>query len=173
MSIMIIMRGPSGSGKTTRARELQKEYNALINSADKYFMVKGEYCFNADQLPAAHNWCQDRTRCACEDGQNVIVDNTNMSLWEMKPYVEMAEEFGYEVKFQWGKNPMFTEALRAVLEMGDKCFAMFNTNKHGTPPEVIFAQLAKLGPCPVFSPDLRDILVSKSPMELAAEKEQV
>jgi len=171
MSSMIIMRGPSGSGKTTRAKELQKEHNAIIASADHFFMVQGEYCFNANKLPRAHTWCQERARCACEDDQNVIIDNTNMALWEMKPYVEMAESYGYKVQFKWGKHPALKEALQAMLEMGNQCFAMFNNNEHQTPPEVIFAQLAKLGPAPIYSPDLREILASKSPMEIQAKKE--
>jgi len=177
MKTMIIMRGPSGSGKTTEAREIQKKTNGEIRSADQYFMVKGEYCFNPDQLPAAHNWCQDRVRATCEEGvHDVIVDNTNMQLWEMKVYVQLAQRFGYKVQFEWGKNPHFKDALTAMLEVGNQCFALFNSNVHGTPPEVIFAQLAKLGPAPVFSPDLRDILASESPWEredrLAKEAEQ-
>ena len=169
---MIIMRGPSGSGKTTLAKELQKEHNAIIASADHFFMVQGEHCFNANKLPRAHNWCQERARCACEDDQNVIIDNTNMALWEMKPYVQMADFFKYEVRFEWGKNPYLSKALKGLLEMGDACFGMFNDNTHDTPPEVIFAQLAKLGPCPVFSPDLRGIQLSKAPWEIENEKEE-
>jgi len=28
----------------------------------------------------------------------IIIDNTNIRLWEMRKYVEVGEQFGYEIK---------------------------------------------------------------------------
>jgi predicted kinase len=30
----------------------------------------------------------------------IIIDNTNIKLWEMRKYVEAAEQYGYEVKIE-------------------------------------------------------------------------
>ena len=29
----------------------------------------------------------------------IVIDNTNVRKWEAKPYVKMAQQYGYEVKF--------------------------------------------------------------------------
>ena len=97
---LLLIRGLPGSGKTTLANAL-KEYLKLPvggYAADDYFTDDGgEYNFDPLLLSNAHSWCQDSVREAMRLNANVIVHNTFVQLWEMKPYKDMANEFKYSV----------------------------------------------------------------------------
>lgn len=96
--IMYIMRGLPGSGKSTKAKELGQGGRVL--GSDDFFMVDGEYMFDPEGLGYAHFWNQGRVEEALKQGISpVVVDNTNVQKWEMKPYVEMALKYGYDIKF--------------------------------------------------------------------------
>ncbi|KAM9853702.1 uncharacterized protein n4bp2l2 isoform 2-T2 [Aulostomus maculatus] len=99
--VLILMRGLPGSGKSTMARELlSTDPNGLILSTDDFFAYQDGYCYEAGQLGAAHEWNQRRAKDAMYDGRSpIIIDNTNIQAWEMKPYVQMALERGYQVDF--------------------------------------------------------------------------
>jgi hypothetical protein len=105
---VIIMRGPSGVGKSTWVKKFQ-EYlagcgcSSHVFSADNYFMRSGSYKFDPALLPEAHNNClrsfEDYVRTLEPYNQNVlIVDNTNMSGWEIAPYYRLAEAHGWDVR---------------------------------------------------------------------------
>jgi predicted kinase len=102
MSKLILMRGVSGGGKSTLARQLAAQYaGAVIYSTDDYFIVEGVYKFELSQLGLNHSLNQHRVEQAMADGVPcIIVDNTNLQAWEMKPYVEAAIKFAYDVEFQ-------------------------------------------------------------------------
>ena len=99
MKQLILLRGLPGSGKSTFAKSL----GGIHIEADQYFMVKGEYKFDASQLKNAHNYCQSQTRAwMTHNGEQIktdriIVSNTFTQEWEMDAYFKMAEEFGYQV----------------------------------------------------------------------------
>ncbi|XP_073197671.1 NEDD4-binding protein 2-like 1 isoform X2 [Lepidochelys kempii] len=100
---LYLLRGLPGSGKTTRARQLKREFpGAVILSTDDFFFTEdGTYVFSPDCLDEAHVWNQKRAHKAMKNGKSpVIIDNTNIHAWEMKPYVIMARENNYEVIFQ-------------------------------------------------------------------------
>ncbi|XP_023376389.1 NEDD4-binding protein 2-like 1 [Pteropus vampyrus] len=100
---LYLLRGLPGSGKTTLPRQLQHDFpRALIFSTDDYFFREdGAYEFNPDFLEEAHEWNQERARRAMRTGISpVIIDNTNLHAWEMKPYAVMALENNYEVIFR-------------------------------------------------------------------------
>ncbi|XP_062983052.1 NEDD4-binding protein 2-like 1 [Elgaria multicarinata webbii] len=125
---LYLLRGLPGSGKSTLARQLKREFpSAAIFSTDDYFMEDGSYVFDPDSLEEAHHWNQKRARKAMKNGKSpVIIDNTNIHAWEMKPYVIMAHENSYEVIFQepdthWKFN---------VRELARR-------NSHGVPQEKI------------------------------------
>ena len=95
MKALLCVGGLPGSGKTTLAKLLAVKGH--LYAADDYFYnEEGEYCFDPDELPAAHMHCQIRVRNACEAGAvRVIVHNTFTSRWESEPYKAIAEEYGY------------------------------------------------------------------------------
>jgi len=117
---LIILRGPPGTGKTHYAqKELSQETMdteglgqgevlarrlAHICSTDDFFMqFKGasadmHYMFNAQNLEAANCMNEARVRLAMEIGIDpLFVDNPNMQLWELQPYVMLADRMGYVV----------------------------------------------------------------------------
>ena len=96
---LYILRGIPGAGKTT----LAKSIGAVHFEADMYFMVGKEYKFDVTKLKQAHAWCQDQVRISMKNSDNKIgdlriaVSNTFTQEWEMEPYVEMANEYGFKV----------------------------------------------------------------------------
>ena len=120
------MRGLPGSGKSYKAAELEKEHNAIIVSADDYFMSDGNYIFEPTKLGAAHASCFYWFMQCLFNGKNVIVDNTNTQKWEYRNYETLAKHFGYEV---------------SIVVMG--CKDMFylvkfhGRQKHGVPMEIM------------------------------------
>nr|XP_009684899.1 PREDICTED: NEDD4-binding protein 2-like 1 [Struthio camelus australis] len=80
--------------------------NAVVLSTDDFFSRNGVYVFEHDFLEDAHKWNQTRADKAMKNGKSlVIIDNTNIHAWEMKPYVMMARENSYEVLFREPDTP--------------------------------------------------------------------
>ncbi|NXM85935.1 N42L1 protein, partial [Oenanthe oenanthe] len=88
-------------------RQLKRDHpGAVVLSTDDFFVENGVYIFEPDFLEDAHKWNQKRARKAMKNGKSpVIIDNTNIHAWEMKPYVMMAHENRYEVTFQEPDTP--------------------------------------------------------------------
>lgn len=136
---LVIMRGPSGSGKTTLVTEIIRllndrgvaNHNILTASADYYFYTNdGDYVFDATNLKKAHMWCNAHANTAMMRQKSyVIVDNTNMALWEMRFYINRAWANGYTVRFV---EPKVTSV--------DDCV---ERNSHGVTVETILAQIAR------------------------------
>lgn len=92
---LTLIRGLPGSGKTT----LAKTYSADHFEADMYFVNDdGEYQFDATRLKQAHCWCQDSAKQSLQQGRSVVVSNTFVRLWEMKPYLKMAQRHNAELE---------------------------------------------------------------------------
>lgn len=71
-----------------------------VYSADDYFYENGpnpgEYDFDREKLGAAHGQCKARTESAMASGvAKVFVANTFTTEKEIKPYKELAEQYGY------------------------------------------------------------------------------
>lgn len=99
MKELFLIRGLPGSGKST----LAKSIGGIHIEADQYFMENGEYKFDGSKIKLAHNYCQSQTQAwMSTNGEQVnvdriIVSNTFTQEWEMKPYYELAEKYGYKV----------------------------------------------------------------------------
>ncbi|XP_018520812.1 NEDD4-binding protein 2-like 2 isoform X2 [Lates calcarifer] len=144
--VLILMRGLPGSGKSTLARELLSTGpSGLILSTDDYFAHKDGYRYEPGLLGVAHEWNQSRAKGAMHDRRSpIIIDNTNIQAWEMKPYVKMALERGYRVDFcepdtSWKLDP----------------YELEKRNKHGVPQEKITQMLDRFS-----SPVSIDIVMS-------------
>jgi len=92
---LYIMVGIPGSGKSTFIKTLN---NPIVCSADHWFEKSGEYKFDPSQLHAAHRAAQNK----CQDSMLqskpiIVVDNTNLTDSERKPYEDLAGKNGYDI----------------------------------------------------------------------------
>ena len=91
---LVILRGLPGSGKSS----LAKLFDAPICCADDYFMRKGKYEWNANEIGKAHLWCQDCCRNLMQTGaERIIIANTSVAARDLRPYTDLAEKYGYRV----------------------------------------------------------------------------
>lgn len=94
MKQIILFRGLPGAGKSTLAESLCK----TVYSADMFFEHDGEYNFDPTKLPDAHKWCQGKVEDEMIAETDIIgVANTFTTDWEMEPYFELAEDYGYRI----------------------------------------------------------------------------
>jgi hypothetical protein len=105
-----IMRGVSGSGKSTYAKTTWPE--ARVVSADTFFYDQhGVYMFDPAKLGEAHGRCLREFADACASRRpfalrdvdygvpdDLVVDNTNISVWEVAPYYSLALAYGHTVE---------------------------------------------------------------------------
>jgi len=94
MKELFLLRGLPGSGKSTLAKSIGGSHM----EADKYFMDMGEYKFDPTKLKEAHAWCQNAVKVwMVNNTEKVVVSNTFTQEWEMQPYFDLAEKYGYRV----------------------------------------------------------------------------
>jgi predicted kinase len=93
--ILYIVRGIPGSGKSTFAKQLTSN----VFEADHYFIDnEGNYNFDPSKIKDAHKDCQDNVRYAMESSiTKIAVSNTSTQEWELQPYFELSEKYGYTV----------------------------------------------------------------------------
>lgn len=97
MKPLYLIRGLPGSGKSTFAKELASGMLAEWLEADDYFQTESGYVFDATKLHAAHKQCLQFTEDAMVESWPIIVSNTFTTEKELKPYLALAEEYGYTV----------------------------------------------------------------------------
>lgn len=100
---LFLIKGTSGAGKTTLAQFIKQlcdnsNIRCVIAEADSFFEQEGEYCFNPEKLGEAHKTCQETVENACFfEIPVVIVSNTNTSVREYTPYINIANKYGYQI----------------------------------------------------------------------------
>ncbi len=144
---VIILRGIPGSGKSRIAEILAADHKKVIEeeergvptealrarylsevvvcSADKFFEIKGQYIFDRTKVAEAHASCYlDFIEAIFDPFVGlIVVDNTNIHLWEYKHYVRLAEFMATDV---------------SIYETGEFDVELcFSRQKHGVPKEVI------------------------------------
>lgn len=132
--VMIIMRGIPGSGKSYLARKIVDRTangdcaNHLFSTDDFFYDRKTkQYVFQRELIGQAHEFNQKRVKSRTSDGWSpIIVDNTNVKLWEMFPYVECAVKHGYVIKILEPNTPWAKSVGKLV-----------QNNKHNVPRETI------------------------------------
>jgi len=95
MSKVVVMRGIPGSGKSTYVEERYPD--ATVLSADHFFEELGK--FDSKLLPMAHSKCFHEFLLALDRGDPlIVVDNTNVHVWEFINYVHVAMMMGHSVE---------------------------------------------------------------------------
>ncbi|XP_041055556.1 NEDD4-binding protein 2-like 2 isoform X2 [Carcharodon carcharias] len=143
---LVFMRGPPGSGKSTLSRLLLAQNpNGVVLSTDDYFCQNGVYWFDPNFLGEAHEWNQNRAKHSMNEGRSpIIIDNTNIQAWEMKPYAQMAVERRYRVSFRepetwWKFNVIELENIEYCIIQAIK----MRRNKHRVPREKIIQMMER------------------------------
>ncbi|NWW45976.1 N4BP2 protein, partial [Pedionomus torquatus] len=139
--VLVLLRGVPGSGKSYLARTLLEDNpGGIILSTDDYFCKNGQYHYDPDCLGEAHDWNRKRAKEAFEMRISpIIIDNTNIQAWEMKPYVTLAQQFKYKVMFRepdtwWKFKPkelerrnihgVSKEKIKRMLERYERCLTV-------------------------------------------------
>ncbi|XP_015717872.1 NEDD4-binding protein 2 isoform X2 [Coturnix japonica] len=139
--VLVLLRGVPGSGKSYLARMiLEDNPGGVILSTDDYFYRGGKYHYDAYCLGEAHDWNRKRAKEAFEMKISpIIIDNTNIQAWEMKPYVTLAQQFKYKVIFRepdtwWKFKPkelerrnihgVPKEKIKRMLEQYERCLTV-------------------------------------------------
>lgn len=96
MKELFLLRGLPGAGKTT----LAKSIGGVHYEADMFFInpITGVYEFVPSNIKHAHEWCKVNVRHEMtNDTEKIVISNTFTQEWEMQPYYDLAEKYGYRV----------------------------------------------------------------------------
>uniref|UniRef100_A0A183SRU5 2',3'-cyclic-nucleotide 3'-phosphodiesterase n=1 Tax=Schistocephalus solidus TaxID=70667 RepID=A0A183SRU5_SCHSO len=155
---MIVLRGPPGSGKSYLATCIKTRYpnaevgprlnwwfllstafKALICSADQYWYRESgglEYRYDPLQLDDAHSFCNQNARdCATRGVSPLVIDNTNIRLWECRYYLDLARKFDYNVILVTPKTPWRFDVN-----------ALTSRNQHNVPLSIIESKVRQFEP---------------------------
>lgn len=130
-----IMRGIPGAGKSTWVKNNRPDGGYF--SADDFHINRatGVYEFKPENAGAAHQTClRDFTYAIMKlKLSDVVVDNTNVRVWEIAPYYRLAEAFGYNVEIVHIHAEPTVAAQRTI---------------HGVPPERVVEMARSFEPVP-------------------------
>jgi predicted kinase len=135
MKQVIVLRGISGSGKSTYAKKLLGDIkgSARLCSADYHFeRSDGSYQYDPARIGVAHALCFASYIEALQGftiPALVVVDNTNIHMNEIAPYMLGAAAYGWTAEIHELHVPLEVAASRTI---------------HGTPRDVINNMYAQL-----------------------------
>lgn len=95
MKILYLIRGVPGAGKSTLANQLTPH----VCEADQFMINSlGQYAFDRAKLKQCHEACQVLAESLMSVGyETIAVANTFIKRWEMQPYIQLANKYGYKV----------------------------------------------------------------------------
>jgi len=115
---LILLRGLPGAGKSTVAQLIMTGGGMTdkVIEADSYFYDHmNNYNFDPSKLPAAHNYCKTMVTDYMKMMKpKIVVANTLTQEWEMLPYYELAEQYGYRVHTLIVENRHGNESIHNV-----------------------------------------------------------
>ena len=117
---LILVRGISGSGKTTFVEEFIENVSLSI-ATDDFFVLDGMYTFDHSYLAEYHQRCIESVMSEMESPStegycNIVVHNTFTKEWEMQPYLDLAEKYGYNIYTIITENRHKSESIHDVPE---------------------------------------------------------
>jgi len=155
---VLILSGPPGYGKSTYVEALNCDKQVV--SADTFFMKDGVYCYSPLQVGEAHRACLRLFNLVAsgtgfQKPDLLIVDNTNVSLVEMAPYIRIAQAYGYEVEihaFRVLRKNVHGVPHTKVLQMSDQHLLMLENDACMRYSDVVDGQVlqSKVFRCPVI-----------------------
>lgn len=134
--MIYILRGIPGCGKTTYCKNNFPD--AIVCSADNFFIKDGVYQFDISKIGEAHKQCFSTYYEVCHRTHNndVIVDNTNIEAWEISPYIALANLLEKEyiiLNFICDQQIAFNRQQHGVPEKNHK--RMFERHAKATLPK--------------------------------------
>jgi adenylylsulfate kinase-like enzyme len=142
---MVFLRGVPGAGKSTFGKLLARLFPTIfteeqICETDKFFMGPQGYFFELPKLGANHVKNAEMAIALMHSGKSVIVSNTNMTHYEMTPYVRGAA----------------TAPKKPIVLVYENMDHIMGENVHGVPTGAIAGMKARFTPF-----DLKDALEGK------------
>lgn len=108
MTKLIMMKGLPASGKTTRANEMLKEYGNFVRISrdDLRPMLHGDLPYNGKKEKVTINVQKTMVRGLLNSGQNVIIDDTNLTNTHLERWKGIASECGAQFVLEEMDTPL-------------------------------------------------------------------
>lgn len=103
---ILVLSGLPGAGKSTHVQQLiadacaRGQAAAAVSADDFFIQPDGAWVFDPAKIGDAHAACLQRfiAHCQARDLDVCIVDNTNLSIAEIAPYMAIAQAYGHQAK---------------------------------------------------------------------------
>ncbi len=130
---VILLKGVSGSGKSTYCKNNFPD--AHVVSADHFFERLGH--FDPSLLADAHRECFSNFLALLGDEvETIVVDNTNITMWELAPYWRLADLQGADVEVHEILAPVQLCIARNIHEVPANAIERMARNWEECPPYV-------------------------------------
>jgi hypothetical protein len=134
---VIIMMGLPGSGKSTWAKALTGR--KVIVSSDNYFTdADGNYHWTIEEAHKGHEDCLLRFIDVFQPGRPsgdppkkpdiVIVDNTNVRIHDVSPYIRIAQAYGCDVEVKYMDTNVDNSKTRNIHGVPDAAYDRMQKN---------------------------------------------